>query len=158
MLGYFWEGFWKVCGCVFSTFLKNISLRNNNHGIYLYTLIQINKSCIPYKNKYVDKFISAVIDFSNSSTNIQNIIYSAYDFIEKNPALLKYEDVTLFPHQKELFTLFKQNTPKLVLYIAPTGTGKTLSPIGLSESYKIIFICVSRHIGLALAKSAISMN
>lgn len=138
--------------------LKNISLRNNNHGIYLYTLIQINKSSIPYKNTYVNKFVDSVINFSNSYTNIQNIIYSAYEFIEKNPALLKYEDVTLFPHQKELFTIFKRNTPKLVLYIAPTGTGKTLSPIGLSESYKIIFICVSRHIGLALAKSAISMN
>jgi hypothetical protein len=48
--------------------------------------------------------------------------------------------------------------PKLILYIAPTGTGKTLSPIGLSEKYKIIFICAARHVGLALAKSAISVG
>ena len=52
----------------------------------------------------------------------------------------------------------KDNGPKLVLYIAPTGTGKTLSPIALTKQYKVIFICVSRHVGLALAKSAISME
>jgi hypothetical protein len=50
------------------------------------------------------------------------------------------------------------DVPKLVLYIAPTGTGKTLSPIGLSKQYRVIFICVARHVGLALAKSAISME
>ena len=47
----------------------------------------------------------------------------------------------LFMHQKELFTNMKNLEPKLIFYIAPTGTGKTLSPIGLSESYKIIFVC-----------------
>jgi hypothetical protein len=44
------------------------------------------------------------------------------------------------------------------LYTAPTGTGKTLSPIGLSNKNRIIFVCVARHIGLALAKAAISME
>ena len=44
----------------------------------------------------------------------------------------------------------------MVLYIAPTATGKTLSPIGLAEQYRIIFVCAARHVGLALAKSAIS--
>jgi hypothetical protein len=44
------------------------------------------------------------------------------------------------------------------LYTAPTGTGKTISPIGLSEHKRIIFVCVARHIGLALAKSAISVE
>jgi hypothetical protein len=47
---------------------------------------------------------------------------------------------------------------KLILYIAPTATGKTLSPIGLATKYRVIFICVARHIGLALAKSAISVG
>jgi hypothetical protein len=46
--------------------------------------------------------------------------------------------------------------PKLVLYIAPTGTGKTLTPIGLSEHYRVIFVCAARHVGLALAKACIS--
>ena len=70
----------------------------------------------------------------------------------------KYEDVVLYEHQKQLFTIFKNPEPKLVLYVAPTGTGKTLSPIGLANQYRIIFICVSRHVGLALAKSAIAVE
>ena len=57
-----------------------------------------------------------------------------------------------------MYTLFRQPTPKLILYIAPTGTGKTMSPIGLSEKYKIIFVCAARHVGLALARSAISAD
>jgi hypothetical protein len=49
-------------------------------------------------------------------------------------------------------------TPKLVLYIAPTGTGKTLTPIGLSQQFRVIFVCAARHVGLAMARSAISMG
>ena len=74
--------------------------------------------------------------------------------------MLKYSDMTLYSHQKDLFTICKRNhgQPKLVLYTAPTGTGKTLSPLGLVTSHRVIFVCVARHIGLALAKSAISMD
>lgn len=46
----------------------------------------------------------------------------------------------------------------LALYIAPTGTGKTLTPIALSEGHKVIFVCAARHVGLALAKAAISVG
>jgi hypothetical protein len=49
-------------------------------------------------------------------------------------------------------------TPRLVLYIAPTGTGKTLTPLGISQQYRVIFVCAARHVGLALAKAAISMG
>ena len=57
-----------------------------------------------------------------------------------------------------LYTQYKSTTPSLVLYTAPTGTGKTLTPIGLATNNRIIFVCVARHIGMALAKSAISME
>jgi len=43
-----------------------------------------------------------------------------------------------------------------VLYIAPTGTGKTLTPLGLAQHFKVIFVCAARHVGLALANYAIS--
>jgi hypothetical protein len=71
---------------------------------------------------------------------------------KKNTHLLRYEDRTLFSHQKELFSTCRppiiddnQTTfmPKLILYTAPTGTGKTLSPIGLSNKNRIIFVCVA---------------
>lgn len=138
--------------------LKNIE--SSKYAISLYTIIQIKKSNIHNVNKYVVQFADAVIAFANERTTIPSVIHRAYEFIEKNPTLLKYEDISLFSHQKQLFSIFKRTpeAPKLVLYIAPTGTGKTLSPIGLAENFRVIFICVSRHVGLALAKSAISME
>jgi hypothetical protein len=140
--------------------MKHIHKKSTEYAFYLYTLTQLKKSTIPNVNKYVNQYIDVVIQYANSKTQIVDIIHRAYDFIEKNKYLLQYEDITLFPHQKQLYSICKQapETPKLILYIAPTGTGKTLSPIGLSEKYRVIFICVSRHVGLALAKSAISME
>lgn len=134
------------------------TLDGTKYAFSLYTLIQLKKCSIPNVSKYVIEFIDQVIVVANEKTTIASIIHRSYEFIEKNPTLLKYEDATLFQHQKQLFSIFKSETPKLVLYIAPTGTGKTLSPIGLSEKYRVIFICVSRHVGLALAKSSISMG
>jgi hypothetical protein len=60
--------------------------------------------------------------------------------------------------EKKQQEYYSKLNPMLILYTAPTGTGKTLSPIGLSENYRIIFVCVARHIGMALAKAAISAN
>ena len=65
----------------------------------------------------------------------------------------------LYEHHNQVFTISKNKyTPKLVLYIAPTGTGKTLTPLGLLTDHKVIFVCAARHVGLALAKSAISIH
>jgi hypothetical protein len=138
--------------------VKNITKQKQKYAFYLYTLLQLKKSSISYINKYVLKIIDETLSYANSFTKTSEIITNAYDFIEKNTYLLKYEDKQLFKHQKDLFTICKTETPKLVLYTAPTGTGKTLSPIGLSEKYRVIFVCVARHIGLALAKSAISIE
>jgi hypothetical protein len=93
-----------------------------------------------------------------SKISMKKIIENSVEFVEKNENILKYSDINLYDHQKELFTCCKTTEPKLVLYIAPTGTGKTLSPLGLSETKKIIFVCAARHVGLALARAAISVN
>ncbi len=140
--------------------LKCFKKQQSNYAFYLYTLLQLKKTNIRNINKYVIEFVNQAIEFTSKHTKISNIIQNAYEFIEKNNYLFSYEDLTLFPHQKQLFTTCKQSPeiPKLILYTAPTGTGKTLSPIGLSNQYRIIFVCVARHIGLALAKSAISME
>jgi hypothetical protein len=138
---------------------KYLSKEDTKYAYYLYTLIHMRKASITSINKHVWDFVGKAIEIANKKIDLSSIIERAYVFIEKNPYLLEYEDKVLFPHQKELFTIFQNHrTPKLVLYIAPTGTGKTLSPIGLSVKYRIIFVCVARHIGLALAKSAISME
>jgi hypothetical protein len=147
--------------------MKNIQKHKQKYAFYLYTILQLKKASIRNLNQYVLAFINTCLDFADSFTKTSEIITNAYEFIEKNPYLLKYEDKTLFSHQKELFTKCRppivdevQSTflPKLILYTAPTGTGKTLSPIGLSNKNRIIFVCVARHIGLALAKAAISVE
>ena len=133
---------------------------NTKYAFYLYTIIQLKKNSIRHINQYVLDFVDSVIEKANEKTDLCFIAEQAYEFIEQNPHLLKYQDKELFTHQKELFSIFKNDhsAPKLILYIAPTGTGKTLSPIGLATEYRVIFVCVARHIGLALAKSAISME
>ena len=146
------------------------------YSYYLYTLIQLKKASINGINSYVTKYVDTVIQYGNARTTLRHVISNAYEFIERNPYLLQNADRELYSHQKELFSIFhesnKQQTnaqaaagideverkSNLVLYISPTGTGKTMSPIGLSCEYRIIFVCAARHIGLALAKMAISME
>ena len=138
--------------------LKSFAMNTPKYAFYLYTLTHIMRSSIRRINPGVVEFVKRAMECANAQISMRDVLSQAYEFIEKNPHLLKYEDKTLFAHQKELFTIFRQSpiAPKLVLYIAPTGTGKTLSPIGLSEGHRVIFICAARHVGLALAKSAVS--
>ena len=140
--------------------LRSIYKKENKHAFYLYTLIQFKKNHFPHVNCYMTLFCDLIIELGKKHTTLKSILINAEGFIEKNKYLLQYEDISLFSHQKELFSFChrNKNTPKLVLYTAPTGTGKTLSPIGLSEGYRILFVCAARHVGLALAKSAISLE
>lgn len=126
----------------------------------LYTLIQWRKATIVNNNVHVMKFVDTIIANGKEFLSINQIIKNAPIIIEKNTDLYKCDDLALHPHQKDIFTFCRTqyNKPKLVLYTAPTGTGKTLTPIGLSQGYKIIFVCVARHIGLALAKCAIGVG
>jgi hypothetical protein len=143
--------------------LKQIYKRKQKYAFYLYTIMQLKKTSITNLNCHVMYVIDRIVSYANSFTKTSEIITNAYEFIERNTYLFKYEDRSLFTHQKQLFSICKPRpdapfVPKLVLYTAPTGTGKTLSPVGLSEQYRVIFVCVARHIGLALAKSAISVE
>jgi hypothetical protein len=138
---------------------RYFSKDNTKYAYYLYTLVQLSKACIQGVHPTITDYVNSIITIAKEKTDLAKIVERAFVFIEQNPYLLEYEDKTLFPHQKELFSIFRNSREsRLVLYIAPTGTGKTLSPIGLSTEYRIIFVCVARHIGLALAKSAISME
>jgi hypothetical protein len=144
-----------------------------NWYYYYYTLYFMRKNVIENLNKYVIEFVDNVLKRYESNFNVKTFIKYSQKFVEKNEYLLKYQDCGLYEHQKQIFTNCKNAAPKLILYIAPTGTGKTLTPIGLSEPYnipnpdkkvggfitkknRIIFVCAARHVGLALAKSAIS--
>jgi hypothetical protein len=121
-----------------------------------YTLQTLLTYHVEHVNQHLIKTLRGVLDHLEKNVALKELVYNGQKIIEQNPYLLKYADETLYDHQKQLFTLCKQPQPKLILYIAPTGTGKTLSPLGLTEKYKVIFVCAARHVGLALAKAAIS--
>lgn len=200
---------------------KSIQSKSNlvpvlkSYAFYLYTLIQFKKISIHHINPNVTTFVDSVIAYGRTKTNLTDIIKTSPETIEENPYLLKYDDLTLYQHQKQLFSICNQHrlqpkttpmklveimrahkfedkeiqdtlddsgqgredrlaylekkygvvnpmekiyTPKLILYMAPTGTGKTLSPIGLTRNFRVIFVCVARHVGLALAKASISIG
>jgi hypothetical protein len=140
--------------------IKSIHKKENKHAFYLYTLIQLKKNKILHINQYMIHFWELIITIGSKYTDSKSMISNAEEYIERNKYLLQYEDLSLFSHQKELFSFCRKHreVPKLILYTAPTGTGKTLSPIGLLEGYRILFVCIARHVGLSLAKSAISME
>lgn len=151
----------------------------NNIHFHLYTLLQMESASISHINPHVKTFVQQIlvhIQKQGGEHIIRDTFMNAYSIIEKNPYILRFENNTLYDHQKKLFQLFRppldetttvSNSsgtggvrlgPKMVLYTAPTGTGKTMSPLGLSHGYRIIYICAARHVGMALAKSAISME
>tara|TARA_B100000524_G_scaffold198413_1_gene103104 strand:- start:3295 stop:5706 length:2412 start_codon:yes stop_codon:yes gene_type:complete len=137
--------------------LKNLSKKQDKTVFYYYTIYNLNKFDIENVNKVFKTFIDFIISKYKDCVSIKFLLENSKQVIENNSFLWKYCNISLYKHQKQIFTLFKSNsTPKLVLYTAPTATGKTLTPVGLAEKYKIIFVCAARHVGLALAKSAIS--
>lgn len=139
--------------------LKAKTKKDNSWLSHYYTLRIITQYNVDLLNTHLRKNITELLLKYEAAIDISTLLAMSYDIIERNDYLLKYADETLYDHQKQLFTLCKRPAPKLILYIAPTGTGKTLSPIGLaSAGNRIIFVCAARHVGLALAKSAISAH
>ena len=139
----------------------------NHIHFHLYTLLQMESASISHINPHVKAFVQQMLAHTQTQGGehiIRDTFMNAYSIIEKNPYILRFENNTLYDHQKKLFQLFRPpldettTTSKMVLYTAPTGTGKTMSPLGLSHGYRIIYICAARHVGMALAKSAISME
>ena len=129
---------------------------------YYYSLSVLFNNRIEHLNANVNSFIAHAIDYyeveASATENVLMFIQNAYEYVERNEFVHRYANLQLYEHQKQLFTVIKRPGPKLVLYIAPTGTGKTLSPLGLTEQFRVVFICAARHVGIALAKSAITMK
>ena len=133
-----------------------------NWLFYLYTINKLLKYNIETVNaelrRQITTVLHTIVETIPSSELMHSMVEQSYYLIEKNDYLLRYADETLYDHQKQLFSICKQPNPKLVLYIAPTGTGKTMSPLGLAANYRVIFVCAARHVGLSLAKAAISIQ
>jgi hypothetical protein len=138
--------------------LLKLKKSNGNWEYYYFTIYKLIRNNIININRHILQIVKQLLDKYEDNIDMTKIVENSVDYIEKNENILKYGDFMLYEHQKELFTCCKSEQPKLILYIAPTGTGKTLSPLGLSESKKIIFVCAARHVGLALARASISVN
>ena len=136
----------------------NKTNKKNIWMFYYYTLNKLLQNNVEKVNRFIKDIVFTFIENFESDVELLYIINNSVEIIEKNSNLLKYSDLYLYEHQKEIYTAVRSSQPKLILYIAPTGTGKTLTPLGLSEKHKVIFVCAARHVGLALARSAISIN
>jgi len=135
--------------------------KTNNKNIWMYFYYTLNKliqNNVEKVNRFIKEIVLTFIDNYEKDVELLYILNNSVEIIEKNTNILKFNDLFLYQHQKEIYTAVRSSSPKLILYIAPTGTGKTLTPLGLSEKYKVIFVCAARHVGLALARSAISIN
>jgi hypothetical protein len=130
--------------------------KNQEWHLHFYTLIKLLSFSIEHINSVLLDKIKHVLDIYSNDVDLLYIITNAYDIIENNNILLKYQDIKLFNHQINIFDKMKTTNPKLVLYSAPTGTGKTLTPLGLCQQYKVIYVCAAKHVGLALARCAVS--
>ena len=142
----------------FEQMMTERSDTNKHWMFHYYTLRKLLSNNVEKINTYLKNIIIAVLDIIENDIDLGYIVENSVLFIEKNVNLLKYGDLTLYGHQKEIFTAIKTKQSKLILYIAPTGTGKTMTPLGLSENHRVIFVCAARHVGLALARAAISIN
>lgn len=140
--------------------LKNLLrfFKKDNCVKSFYTLTQLIKNNVSNINIFVLNFIEYILTKYEPIIDKSKLIKNSLDIIEKNTEVFKFKDIELYSHQKRLFTSVKREGAKLVLYQAPTGTGKTLSPVGLASGKKVIFTCAAKHIGLQLAKACISME
>ena len=124
--------------------------------LYFYNICHLFKI---YKlNCYIHQFVKSIIDKYSETMDIIHFLENTERFIETN-TIFDYNPLQLYDHQKTLLSLFQDlSKPKLVFYRAPTSSGKTLTPIGLCESCKGIFLCPSRQVALSLAKSAVNVG
>lgn len=140
---------------------KNHKKKRDCYVSYLYSLVHVLRVSIDGINTGVLSYANAVIAKYYDSVKPKHMIRNAARFIEQNEYVSKYRDQQLYAHQQDIYRVFSDKDVtkgSFVTYCAPTGTGKTLTPIGLANGYRIIFVCVARHIGMSLARSAISVG
>jgi hypothetical protein len=126
---------------------------------HFYTLTRLLEAHVPDANQFLIFAIQDVCATLAPGVDLRYLVRHASDCIEHNKELMRYQDLTLYDHQKRLIhELQHADGPKLVLYNAPTGTGKTLTPLALAATHRVVYVCAARHVGLALARSAIAVG
>uniref|UniRef100_A0A6C0BRS9 Uncharacterized protein n=1 Tax=viral metagenome TaxID=1070528 RepID=A0A6C0BRS9_9ZZZZ len=142
---------------LFCRMLKNRHLGRTWSADY-YTLYNLSKCSILNCNKILTFYIDTILERFYTNQIVKDLIYNNY-ILKQSTIISSYADMKLYAHQCEIFEELQNNTnSKLILYSSPTGTGKTLTPIGISEGKRVIFLCAARHVGIALARACISSN
>ena len=128
-----------------------------SHSFHKYFVLQ---------REFKDKLNTRLLEISESivtgllsKVNIQMVLKNISLLYEHNK-IFDYKPLNCISIKKTFLIFFAKNElfPNLSPYCAPTSSGKTLSPIALSQDYRVIFICASKHIGLSLAKSSFHMK
>ena len=139
---------------------KNKSIKDDKKMVLSFINIFVLYS--EFKNEMnivFSSIIDEIIKLNINNINIDYIFKNISQFYEHNN-IFNYKTLTLYGHQKDLFKVFKDkiSVPKLIFYCAPTSSGKTLSPVALTNQYKVIFVCAAKHIGLSLANYAFNLG
>jgi len=129
-----------------------------SNAVGYYTLARALEAQVDGTNPYVLEFVREVLEKCKRSVKVDAMVAKIEDASELNPVLQSFANRRLYKHQKDLFAALKLEGSKLIMYQAPTGTGKTLSPLAVSEGYKVIFVCASKHVGMQLARACISIE
>jgi len=140
---------------------KVISKHKQDYGVqkkYIHALYNIHILHSMYQNAMNEALrgkIEELLKHRIGELHVDRLLSQVPTYLEHN-YIFNYCSYSLYSHQKDIFRIFKEKKtqPKLVFYCAPTSSGKTLSPLALTQEYKVLFVCASKHIGLSLAKSA----
>lgn len=145
----------KICkDCIEYVIIENIKqLVKHNSLLYFYNIHYLIK--IYEINECLLSIIKSIL--SNYNFTSKDLLLNSETIIEKNN-IFNYNSIQLFDHQKEIFNKIKEYNSSFIFYTSSTCSGKTLTPIGLTNTYKVIFICASRHIGINLSKAAINVG
>ena len=125
---------------------------------HYYTLARALEAKVDGTNEHLLGFVTRLINICKKHVSVSDMIEHIEDATELNPLLQTFANRRLYQHQRDLIAALHRPQPKLILYQAPTGTGKTLSPVAVSEGYKVIFVCASKHVGMQLARACISIQ
>lgn len=126
----------------------------------IYTLEHLLALNIPNSNTHIEQYCEQeLIQLKTSTPGLMKcLVEHADECIEQNLMIARTRPLDMYPHQKELVEVVGKSGPKLVFYQAPTGTGKTLSPIAIAQKHPTIFVCAAKHVGLQLAKASVSTH
>lgn len=136
----------------------NSLFKSEKKANYVYLLNYLMNLKMSHFNTYVKAYVTEILNYYTNKLIKNDYVKNFSKIMKMTQKFEKHKCIRLFDHQKQIITTCNSPDSKLVLYQAPTGTGKTLTPLGLVKKHKIIFVCAAKHIGLQLAKCCISLQ